>query len=305
MDTIIYIILTKKNDITQPVTVKATGSHRLLCVRISDKLMPQEPVVVKTQAIPEKEKKEKGGVFAALRRRRERRREQKRQLSRQQWMKDVAEDLMGKLVPYLTVQDACYTMYDGTMVKWLNLEDRLYLWNHCWPFEEFHGYHELACADEMLAGEYPPHFLILGYNRYLPELIMKHIRRIRSLRLVLDCQPEEFIDFLDDLYEEYGLTVSIHMLSEEEGEMLPFRKYRIICPLTSTIIDYTGEPHLNISQVAEKSIWLDMDSLEEKRRRLEGRNTGIRYLSFKKHVKTLSDLDITDKNGYNTGVNQE
>jgi len=77
-----------------------------------------------------------------------------------------------------------------------------------------------------------------------------------------------------------------------------------ICLHPSLVLDFSEADRIATADVPRGSIWLDMAASEEKRRRIEDRNTGIRYFSLKKEwkqpQKALNHLDTTSKNGYNT-----
>ncbi len=151
-------------------------------------------------------------------------------------------------------------------------------------------------------GELLSHFVILGQSACVPEIIYECVRNIKSLKWIL---PErqfrvELQDFVDILYEEYGLAVDVKLLSEKEN----FTKVHPVCRVPSLVLDFSETDRIPTADVARGSIWLDMASSEEKRRRIEERNTGIYYYSLKKEwkqpQKALYHLDTIGKNGYNT-----
>ena len=53
------------------------------------------------------------------------------------------------------------------------------------------------------------------------------------------------------------------------------------------VLDFTGEAYMAVSGAPRGSVWLDMCSLEEKRRRIEARGGGITYTSLKEMWKTV------------------
>lgn len=107
-------------------------------------------------------------------------------------------------------------------------------------------------------------------------------------------------ELVEDIYEEYGLAVEVHLLGEEKE----LRRRWLNCPFPVVIIDFSGEEKISAADVAKNSIWLDMTASEVKRHRLEDRNTQIAYFSLKKEwkqpQKARNYLDTISKNRYNT-----
>lgn len=144
--------------------------------------------------------------------------------------------------------------------------------------------------------------IILGQARCLSEILLSKVCRLKSLQWILPRRQyrEEQQELVERLEEEYGLLVDVRILDTEDT----FRQFRICCRKRAVILDFCEETRLLIADVAKGSIWLDLSSLEEKRRRIEERNTGIHYFSLKKEWKQPQIvpyyLDTTGKNGYNT-----
>ncbi len=147
-----------------------------------------------------------------------------------------------------------------------------------------------------------PDFVILGQTSCLGEVLYPYVEKIRSLQWILPQRQfrEQQQDFVEQLYEEYGLAVDVRLLSEE-GD---YRRMRLMCRTPSIILDFSGEERISAADIAKGSIWLDMSSLEMKRRRMEDRDTGIHYFSLKKEwkqpQKARYHLDTASKNRYNT-----
>ena len=146
------------------------------------------------------------------------------------------------------------------------------------------------------------HFMILGQTACLPEILYEHVRGIKSLKWILPRRQflEGQQELVEVLSEEYGLAAEVRLLFEEEG----YRQVHPVCRVPSLVLDFSEEDRIPTADVARGSIWLDMASSEEKRRRIEDRDTGIHYFSLKKEwkqpQKALNYLDTISKNGYNT-----
>lgn len=157
------------------------------------------------------------------------------------------------------------------------------LWQRYFDQSEFTDYSGRFWVEQLMPEAVLPHFVILGTAACIPEIIEKYAGGMKSLKWILPeagC-TEEVQGFVEDFYIESGLAVSLQTLSDA-GE---FRKLRQICVLPSNILDFTEEPNINTSGAAPGSIWLDMQSVEEKRRRILGRSPEIACFSMKEKWK--------------------
>lgn len=158
------------------------------------------------------------------------------------------------------------------------------LWRKYLPLEEFHGYTERFWTEQVFSqgvrlSASPPHFVILGTAPGLPEVLEAHARRMKSLRWVLlEAEwDEELSAFVEDFYTEYGLAIELRLL--EDGAAL--KRLRLFCGEPVIVVDFTGESYMAVPAVPEGSVWLDMFSVEEKRRRILARGKDITYFSMK------------------------
>ena len=146
------------------------------------------------------------------------------------------------------------------------------------------------------------HLVILGQAECVPAVISVLARNIKSLQWILPERQfrEEQQELTDELYDEYGLATELRLLSEEES----YKQVYPVCHVPALVLDFSETDRIPTVDVARGSIWLDMASCEEKRRRIEDRDTGIHYYSLKKEwkqpQKALNYLDTIGKNGYNT-----
>ena len=180
----------------------------------------------------------------------------------------------------------------------------------CFAAWYFNGYFEvdwvrhmlryggLADNDSLLLS----HIVILGQAECVSEVISVIARNLKSLQWILPTRQfrEEQQELTDELSEEYGLAAQVRLLSEEES----YKQVYPVCRVPSLVLDFSEADRIPTADVARGSIWLDMASCEEKRRRIEDRDTGIHYYSLKKEwkqpQKALNYLDTIGKNGYNT-----
>ena len=157
------------------------------------------------------------------------------------------------------------------------------LWKKYFQVQEFGGYTRQLWVEELLPEAVLPHFVILGAASCLPVLIEKYAGGMKSLRWIL---PEneyspEVQEFVEDFYIEYGLAIMLQITPAGQ------RRLQAVCTEPSNILDFTEEANMNLAKVARGSIWLDMLSVEEKRRRIVDRNTGITYFSLKEKWKLV------------------
>lgn len=157
------------------------------------------------------------------------------------------------------------------------------LWAKSWPYPFFENYFHMEWVEHMLSYAVLPHYIVLGYYRELPGILWERAARMKSLKWIL---PERLYDetlqeFLEDFYEEYGIAAAVQLLGEEESFWQTILSGRAPC----NVLDFSEEEKIPSAELAKGSIWIDMSSMEGKRRRLEERNTGIRYFSLKKEWK--------------------
>lgn len=207
-----------------------------------------------------------------------------------------AIELLQYMQPYVWKNPMSYVICDPSVDKWLKKEGYWGWWQQCFPLPEFQDYYRrefLDCLLEQAEETYRQSllgqladYLVLGYDVSVLQMLWYRGKYIRSLRFLLPYIPEELEEWMEDFYEEYGITAAL-----QEGYQ------KIVCKSPSVILDFSGKTSLATVGVAPGSVWIDMDSQEEKRRRIEGRDTGIHYFSMKKHWK---GIDTLYKNRYNT-----
>lgn len=145
---------------------------------------------------------------------------------------------------------------------------------------EFTDYREAKWVDYLLKKASLPHFAVMGSAPCLWELLPQYAGKMKSLKFFLWEKQftQELEALLEDLFEEYGLAADVHFVSEKYG----FKRLPEICPTACTVLDFSGEEKVSVWSAASGSVWIDADSMEEKRRRVEAGSGRVRYLSLQK-----------------------
>ena len=140
-----------------------------------------------------------------------------------------------------------------------------------------------AWIEQLLPLAVHPRFVVLGSCEGIRAVIEGCAHRMKAVRWILKEQDytPELTDFVEEFCEEYGLAIALQTVPGRAA----FRKLRLDCTEPVNILDFTEETAIPISGIAEGSVWLDMLSSEEKKRRIAWRGTGIRYFSLKEKWK--------------------
>lgn len=194
--------------------------------------------------------------------------------------------------PYRT-----YCVYEAYLKEKINTE----LWQQYWGVPEFGDYHERMWVEKLLPYTFPGNYIILGCADCLPAIFYENAKKMRSVKWFLKARhySREVQEFTEEFFEEYGLAIEVHLLGGEEWiRVTPGSEVPV------NVLDFTGEEKMSACDVAKGSVWLDMDSVDGKSRRIENRNPDINYFSLKKLWKQRQKepicLDTICKNGYNT-----
>lgn len=215
-------------------------------------------------------------------------------------------NMVNELLPYVDEYSQCYCIYEKSVKDVLYGQNPVGLvWRKMWRAKEFTLYTEMPWVEYLIPSAVLNHFVIIGHSPCIPELLAQCADRMKSLRWVLEesyakAQSEELEDFTENFYQEYGLAISMEYVQGENG----FGKMQLACKEPSNILDFSGEDKISADELARGSLWLDMNSSEEKCRRFAQRDTGVEYLSLRKKwrntPKRNNYLDTLDKNEYNT-----
>ncbi len=299
MDTIIYLYIKKQNTATQMLPVftmrQQSDSYEMLFVEIPETMLyveeKVEPVQIQTPGVVS------NTIFTLIRKfwkgKRQKNEQEpqpnpQHQTQKPKYSLSWVKELYSYLIPYITESAACYCFYDDSMEKWMKKQSLNEWWEQHWPVQAFQKFHQPILIENLLANNHLNHYIILGYDEYIPEILFRHIRQMKSLRLILPSENPDIEACIDDIYEDYGLATSLQIVNPQQtSDRGIFRTIRIACEVPSVILDFTGEGHILTADIAKDSIWLDFDSNEEKRHRIEDRNTGITYYSTRKHWKQI------------------
>ena len=158
------------------------------------------------------------------------------------------------------------------------------LWRKYFPLEEFSGYRQQFWVEQLFPRAVLPHFILLGKAEGIFDAIESCARGMKSLRWILTEAEydEELAAFAEDFYTEYGLAIELQLLEDAAA----LKRLRFFCKEAVNVVDFTGEAYMAVSALPEGSIWLDMLSVEEKRRRIMARGNKITYVSMKEIWKS-------------------
>lgn len=176
--------------------------------------------------------------------------------------------------------DRRYCVYEDFLRRRLDTEEGRTLWSARWQIPEFEDYRDSGWVELLMRRAVSDHYVIVGYADCLPELLYRRSRQMRSVRWILreGQYTDEMERFVGDFYEESGLALEIRLIGAEES----WTRMRPFSAVPANILDCSGEERLSACDVAAGSVWLDMDAMDGKRRRIEARNPQITYFSMKK-----------------------
>lgn len=157
------------------------------------------------------------------------------------------------------------------------------LWKKYFQIQEFTDYTWQLWVEEVMPEVVLPHFVILGMASCIPALIEKYADKMKSLRWIIpeNDYSQELQEFMEDFYIEYGLAIMLQVVPAGQ------RRLQAVCIEPANILDFTKEARISLAKVAQGSIWLDMLSIEEKKRQIVGRSTGVGYFSLKEKWKLV------------------
>jgi len=184
-----------------------------------------------------------------------------------------------------------YCVYEDFLFEKIDTE----LWHEYWTLPLFGEIHHLRWADELMKQGVWDSLFILGYAPCVPELLYKYAGKLRNVKWILKQEQcgEVVQEFVEEIYEEYGLVISLQFLESDEH----WAGVRLKTVIPVNVLDFTGEEKVTAYDLAAGSVWLDTDSLEGKEWRMKTRNPQITYCSLKKQ---WAQLDTIGKNRYNT-----
>ncbi|MDR0948113.1 MAG: hypothetical protein LBM69_01190 [Lachnospiraceae bacterium] len=285
MDNIIYLIAHRDSSYaTKPIITAIQKSSTVRILRTQIGLIHAQAGNQLTQVSLTTEKSDlRIHPLFFWKRSKEAKKKQQSELQQEEWLTEQINEILTQLSYHITEHDYATTIYhdNAGMTVWFQDKSRRQVWRSLWPYPTFYSYRDPAYASALLKETHCFHYLVLGYDRDVLELLHPTFRRMKSLHFILDYLPGGFEEAMEALYDEYGLTASYSWVSDTITEH-PFRHTPIACSIPSVILDYTAEPRVPLLEIAKGSIWLDMDSIEEKQRYMEDKGNSMIYLSLKK-----------------------
>lgn len=212
----------------------------------------------------------------ALRKRRETRRlRRKYRQEQEQWRRQL-QQLQEEVLSRATSPYDSYLVYEGRVKT---LQENSALWREYFALSEFRGWREKEWVERLLPFAGNAHYLVLGYGDCLGGILFRLARKMKSLEWFAEDSRygDQVQEIAEELCEEYGLAVALTLLKEGEG----YKKIRPSAYAPVTVLDFSGEARIS-PPLAKGSIWLDVDSLEEKEERLGRAGGDVRYFSLKK-----------------------
>lgn len=217
-------------------------------------------------------------------------------------------ELSSYLTPFFGYSASITTILHDS-VEHLLPETKKEDWWRYWPYPLYREYQQPEYARflvgrgvEYLQQEKTPegkkeaaqlmHFYILGYKEFVPRILEPYLKQIKTLTFFVAGKQNGLEEYLEDLYEEEGLAADRRILEEKE-----LRRLRPQCTGPALVLDLSGEERIVPSGTEGRLAWIDMDSNEAKRRRIQGRYAETAYFSMK---VAWGSLDTVDKNRYNT-----
>jgi len=169
-----------------------------------------------------------------------------------------------------------YTVYASNLRTKINTP----CWWKYWKIPEFENYNQPLWAEKILSHGTCYGFLILGQSDCIPDMLLASAGSMRSAKwyLLQKDYTEETEAFIENFYEDYGLAIELHLLENQAD----WGRQRFECREPIKVLDFSGTEKVSVYGVPEGSVWLDMNAMDAKSRRMEVRNQGIDYFSLKK-----------------------
>lgn len=181
----------------------------------------------------------------------------------------------------LSWQDENYICYDSGVGKDCFLRS-------IFTMPEFDGYLQLKWVQQILPEAQSPDFVVLGDGPCLQQVLWELAPRMKSLWWIApDLASEALLeDFAEDFYQETGLAIRLDFLmAGTTYGQLAVPDGVVSKPVN--ILDFTSDKHIPGFYPPPGSVWLDMESREEKERRIRARGLSCAFVSLRKQWKNL------------------
>lgn len=194
-----------------------------------------------------------------------------------------------------------YLVYEESFQKWLQETGQALTWSNSWELPLYSDYHQKDNLKLLLQQiphkEWPSKAYVLGSGMGMKEWLPWIAPHVQSIELYVEFLTKGLEMLREELCEEYGMITDLKLVAPGE-----FPKERLRSKERILVIDFSGQQKLSVLGLARGSIWVDMDSSEEKRHLIEDRPTGVKYLSLNTiwQREMQETLDTISKFAYNT-----
>lgn len=133
---------------------------------------------------------------------------------------------------------------------------------------------------------------MIGYRDCLEELLGRNARDIKELTWILSeaVYTQKVRDILTDVFDEYGLAIQVQVVKMPYA----YLSADLSCKYPVNILDFSMQDKIPTAGIARGSCWLDMASMEEKRRRIAVRNLGIEYYSMREAIEAIDSMRVAE-----------
>ena len=187
-----------------------------------------------------------------------------------------------------------YLVHDGAFANWLQEKQLVGAWKDMWDFPLYREYtqpHNLRLLLQQLsAGSWPGKWIVLGEATGISDWIEDLAKYMKSITFFAQNPPGGWEQLQEYLQKEYGLLTEW------------YRSFHPISAEPAMVLDYCTREKVFVWDIRKGSIWIDMNSMESRRRDVQERDTGILYCSLKRFWKEeiIQTLDTFNKIQYNT-----
>ncbi len=194
-----------------------------------------------------------------------------------------------------------YLVYEESFEGWLKSMGQEENWSKLWKIPVYSDYHRADNVKWLLQTiprkDWPTKVLVLGTGMGMKEWLPFIAPYVQSMELYVEFLTKGLEQLREKLCEEYGMVTDLRLVAPGE-----FEKERLGSTEPVLVIDLSGTGKRSVLGLAKGSVWVDMDSCEQKRHLMEDRASGVTYLSLKTIWKRemQETLDTISNFAYNT-----
>lgn len=200
-------------------------------------------------------------------------------------------ELAEYIKPFCQEAAEAAVVYDPSVEVWLQERKIAGWWQQFFPYPRYQHFRKKEYGKFLIAGVKNRieqmqglFLLVLGYDESISDLLKPFLKTAGGLRLFPENaeDAEKMENYAESVYEEYGLAVAVEDVPRRQGQKcVPLYEGK------NLILDFSGESIWYPVGAVTGSIWLDMDSIWEKRKRIETRYAAITYDSLQKRWEKL------------------